>query len=683
VAQSPRESRELDADSEYLKSWDALGALLAQGKSFSGRERDCAFLNVGVIAKIPSFACASGAINLDQTDDSRAIIPADWDGDGDLDLWYANRTAPRLRFFRNDIVAGSHWLALDLEGRTCNRDAIGARAELTLSAPDGSRRTLWRRLRAGDAFLSQTPKTLHFGFRGDEKVERLVIRWPAPGLPEQVVTGIQADRRWRITEGSGAQVSETARLSLAAGPAALPEETAQTRTVLVNRMAVPKLEFVDFQARAQSIGGSEPGQPVLLLLWGSWCPRCRAEMTDLVRHAAELTAKNVRVIALSVDAASPEPEADGVTAAKRAIEALQWPFESGVAAAGAVRALAILESKALYPERPLPLPTAYLLDPSGKMAVIYHGPVGPAQIAQDADLAAEPPKEPESVSFPFPGRSAKRLFRITMTANVQALREGGYLDDARSELQKQIEKVPATDAASASALWAQLADVQEESGRTDDAIDAWKQAIALAPERPELHLACAASLWKAKRTAEADAAFAKAAQLSNGAAAFQNQSGKVWQRLGEHHKAREAFAAAVAAAPDDIEARFNLAVARQLGGDTAGAIADYESVLQSKSDLLDAASNLAWVLATAKDETLRQPARALTIAGEVNKSSGGQSPAVLDNLAAARAATGDFDGACAAAREALTLAIATGESALAADIKKHLAAFQQRHPWIE
>ena len=73
----------------------------------------------------------------------------------------------------------------------------------------------------------------------------------------------------------------------------------------------------------------------------------------------------------------------------------------------------------------------------------------------------------------------------------------------------------------------------------------------------------------------------------------------------------------------------------------------------------------------------------LALADQVNKAADGRSPAVLDNLAAAKAATGEFAGAVTTARDALTLATATGESAIAADIKKHLASYLEGRPWIE
>ena len=89
------------------------------GRSWSGRERNACFLNTAD----GRFASISGLAGLDQADDSRAVAIVDWDRDGDLDLWVSNRTAPRLRFLRNDLNQDNHFVSIKLEGRTSNRDA--------------------------------------------------------------------------------------------------------------------------------------------------------------------------------------------------------------------------------------------------------------------------------------------------------------------------------------------------------------------------------------------------------------------------------------------------------------------------------------------------------------------------------------------------------------------------------
>jgi len=677
VAQSPESARDA-AGGDYAKSWDALGALIAQGKSFSGRERNCAFLNLG--AKDMSFACAGGAVNLDQADDSRAVIPADWDGDGDLDLWFSNRTAPRLRFLRNDVAGGGNWLALQLEGRTANRDAIGARVEITLRAADGTTRTLWRRVKAGDGFLSQTPKSLHFGFRADEQVQRAVIHWPAPGLSEQVVADLEANHRWKIVEGRAAMKLETRQLLLAAGAAPLPEEKPEVRAPLVNRPPVPGLNYLDTQGAVQSLEGAH-GRPVLVLFWASWCPACAREMQELATRAAEFP--GLRILALAVDTAKPAPDKSAAAEVRRALRERAWPFDAGFALPATVRTLALLESRALYPERDLPLPSASLIAPDGTLAVIYHGRMDPQQLAKDAAFAAQPPADMESAVFPFPGRSAKTLFPLHAAGLAQTLREAGYTDEARAELRRLLEAQPKTSTTARVTLLRQLADLEDSAGRFDDAIAAWREAGTLAPSDAALPLALGASLWKARRPDAAAAAFTEAAARHRDAAAFQRRLGKVWQALGEHAKAREAFAASLAAAPDHEETAFHLAVAQQFSGDTAAAIAGYEALWNRNPSLLDAAGNLAWLLATAKDRRLRDPARALHLAQQVNESTAGQSPAVLDNLAAAQAASGDFAAAVRSAAQAVQLARATGEDALAQEAARHLAAYREGKPWIE
>ena len=115
-----------DREGPYRKSILQVDALIESGFSLSGHERNCVFLGVGD----GRFATASAVSGFDFYDDARAVVPTDWDGDGDLDVWVANRTAPMVRLLRNDRAApagGADWVAVRLQGTTVNRDAVGAR----------------------------------------------------------------------------------------------------------------------------------------------------------------------------------------------------------------------------------------------------------------------------------------------------------------------------------------------------------------------------------------------------------------------------------------------------------------------------------------------------------------------------------------------------------------------------
>ncbi|MCP4888112.1 MAG: hypothetical protein GY904_16060, partial [Planctomycetaceae bacterium] len=71
-----------------------LGRMIVEGRSFSGNERNCVFLNTGEAAAAKGrFANVSAVSGLDFPDDARAVALVDWDHDGDEDLWISNRNA--------------------------------------------------------------------------------------------------------------------------------------------------------------------------------------------------------------------------------------------------------------------------------------------------------------------------------------------------------------------------------------------------------------------------------------------------------------------------------------------------------------------------------------------------------------------------------------------------------------
>jgi enediyne biosynthesis protein E4 len=123
---------------------------------------------------------------------ARGIAVADVYGDGNLDVVIAqNGGGPRL--FRNDQRVHRSWLRIDLVGTRCQRDAGGARVEV--HTPRG---VLVQTMEPAMGFMAQSEKTLTFGLGEDDRVRRIVVRWP-DGLRQEVrPEGI--NRRLVITE---------------------------------------------------------------------------------------------------------------------------------------------------------------------------------------------------------------------------------------------------------------------------------------------------------------------------------------------------------------------------------------------------------------------------------------------------------------------------------------------------
>ena len=72
-------------------------ALLEEGFSFSGYERDLLSLNLGD----GTFLDISGCSGIDSLSDGRGSVYGDFDNDGDLDLYVANDYG-RNNLYRND-----------------------------------------------------------------------------------------------------------------------------------------------------------------------------------------------------------------------------------------------------------------------------------------------------------------------------------------------------------------------------------------------------------------------------------------------------------------------------------------------------------------------------------------------------------------------------------------------------
>ena len=140
MSQSPVDDFSAPATGKYLQGWRALSRLLHEDRSFSGNERHCAFLNLR--GSQATFADVSAITGFGFPEDGRGLATSDWDFDGDLDVWITNRTAPRLRFLKNNTTAPGRFVAFKLsgDGRQCNRDAIGARLELHLEGIEPARR---------------------------------------------------------------------------------------------------------------------------------------------------------------------------------------------------------------------------------------------------------------------------------------------------------------------------------------------------------------------------------------------------------------------------------------------------------------------------------------------------------------------------------------------------------------
>ena len=343
----------------------------------------------------PRFANASAISGLDFPDDGRSVAVVDWDHDGDVDLWFRNRTAPRLRLMRNltnEIAPDDQHISLRLIGTTCNRDAIGARAKLVLktTGPHGqrpARHKLVRSVRAGDAFLSQSSKWLHFGIKKDASIEQIMVDWP--GGERERFPGVSAGARYEIKQGAGQAIRLKQRrpVSLVAEPYEPMPQTAAARIVLPGKVALPPfaLQLDDTPDSPQFAHFSKP---TLITFWTSSCPNCRQELTDIAKHRSKFEQANLSVVAVCLDGLDEPDNADRepTNDSKKFLKDIEFPFQTARTTLEAVELIRhfqdVLFSK--YPGFVVPL--SFIVDSDGQVVSIYRGSFSHETYLQDRAL---------------------------------------------------------------------------------------------------------------------------------------------------------------------------------------------------------------------------------------------------------------------------------------------------------
>jgi tetratricopeptide (TPR) repeat protein len=263
---------------------------------------------------------------------------------------------------------------------------------------------------------------------------------------------------------------------------------------------------------------------------------------------------------------------------------------------------------------------------------------------------------------------------------------------------------------------ANLANAYIKAGRLDAAIAHLREAVRLEPDAAVAHDNLAATLASAGHREEAAASFRHALRLdANNAFAHNglgltllgsgdvraavdefaaaahlepmdpqvhNNLGIALQKLGRLDEAIEQYARAATIAPSGVVPQFNLANALAARGRIAEAAAAYERVLALDADHERTMVQLAWILATAPDASVRNPAKALTLALGAAERTGGTDASTLDVLAAAHAAAGHFDLAVANEQRALAIVSTSPTSGAAADDMRHrLDLYRRRQPY--
>ncbi len=151
----------------------SLAGLEKVDESWNGFEHDVLFMNF----EGKEFLNLAFLLGVGFEFDSRAVVSADFDNDGRMDLLVeqfdrASKTYT-LHLLKNEWPTDNHWIGLRLVDGGPGRSPMGAK--ITLLTPQGKRVA---QNVSGHSVWSQHPNVVHWGLGKSSDVDAIEVRWP-------------------------------------------------------------------------------------------------------------------------------------------------------------------------------------------------------------------------------------------------------------------------------------------------------------------------------------------------------------------------------------------------------------------------------------------------------------------------------------------------------------------------
>ena len=256
-----------------------------------------------------------------------------------------------------------------------------------------------------------------------------------------------------------------------------------------------------------------------------------------------------------------------------------------------------------------------------------------------------------------------------------ALFEKGEKDAAITQFQKALEIKP-NDADACNKLGAALCQL----GDLDGAISQYRKVVEINPGHASAYYNLGAALNLKGDQMDAITQYRKALEINPDYVDAHYKLGVTFVKIGRLDEAIDCYRQALRTNPRYVEASIALGLASLQKGEFKEAIDCWQQALEVKPGQPSVQNNLAWLLATTPEMSLRNGAKAVALAEQAKQLTGGSNAAVLHTLAAAYAEAGRYGDATATARRALELAVEQSNDDLKSKLPMEIKLYEAGRP---
>jgi tetratricopeptide (TPR) repeat protein len=256
-----------------------------------------------------------------------------------------------------------------------------------------------------------------------------------------------------------------------------------------------------------------------------------------------------------------------------------------------------------------------------------------------------------------------------------ALLQKGDVDGAITQFQNALRLDPAFPDACCN-----LGSALLQKGRVDEAVTQYQKAIQIKPDFASACFNLGNALVQKGDLDGAITQFQKAVRISPDLAGAQFNLGNALLQKQNWEAAIGPYRQAIRLSPGVLAAYRNLGLALYKKGQIKEALDCWQQGLKLEPNQADVLSNMAWLLSTSPDASLRDGVKAVALASQASQLSGGGNPGVLRALAAAYAEEGSYQLAVATARRAIEGAAAQKNDAQTADLEREIKFYEAGAP---